>query len=130
MRRKEEAFGEGVGAEEQSGVDDVTGESVPEIWNGRDVTGDKAGSVMWIGAHELPDSKIADEEKLNGAEKRGERDAGDGAAVAEPEADGDVDEKTGVDDGKYFVEADKDISDEESEEGEKESETAILQQCA
>ncbi len=53
---------------------------------------------MRIAAQKLPDGKIGYEEKLDGAEERCETDAGDGAAIAEPEADGNVDEETDVDD--------------------------------
>jgi len=50
-------------------------------------------------AQELPDGEIRDDEKLDGAEERGEADAGDGATVAQPETDGNVEEEAGVDDG-------------------------------
>jgi len=37
--------------------------------------------------------------RMDGAEERGKADADDGAAVAEPQTDGDIDEEAGVDDG-------------------------------
>src|SRR5258708_7877444 len=85
---------------------------------------------MRVGAHELPDGEIGDEEELNGAKERCEADAGDGAAVAQPEADGYADEEAGVDDGDYFVEANENVSSEKREEREEESETAVFEHGA
>ena len=39
------------------------------------------------------------------------------APIAEPEAERDVDEKAGVDDGHQFVKADEDVADEQGEQG-------------
>ena len=103
MRRGKEMFGQGIATEEKNGVGRVAREGVPEKWNGGDVTCEEAGSVMRIGFHELPYGEIADEEKLDGAEERGETDTCDGAAAAQPEADGNADEETRVNDGDYFV---------------------------
>ena len=87
MQRGNETFGQSVAAEKKSGVNSVTRKGVPEKWNGGNIAGEEAGRVMGIGAHEFPESEIADEEELNGAEERGETDASDGAAVAQPKAD-------------------------------------------
>jgi len=69
-------------------------------------------------AEELPDSEIGDQEELDGAEERGEADAGDGAAIAEPEADGDIDEKAGVNDEHQFVETDEKVAGEQGQQRE------------
>src|SRR5260370_37640254 len=88
LQRGEETFGQGVAAEEKSGVKAVAGEGVPEEWNGGDVAGQEAGEVVRIRLHELPDGEIAGEEKLDGAEERGEAATGHGAAGARPQAAG------------------------------------------
>src|SRR5438552_702418 len=84
--------------EQQRGVEGVAREGIPEEGNAGEIAGGKAGSGFGIGVQKPPDGKIRDQEELDGAEERGNRDAGDGAAVAEPETDGYVDEETGVDD--------------------------------
>ena len=121
-------FGEGEAAEEQDCVDGVAGESVPKIWNAGDVAGEEAGRRARIAAEELPNGEIGDQEELDSAEERREADASDGAAAAEPEADGDVDEEAGVDDGDQLVEADEDVACEQCEEGEEEGQAAVLEE--
>src|SRR5216684_1787746 len=69
-----------------------------------DVAGEEAGGGVREAAEELPDGEIGDEEELDGAEERGEANARDGAAIAKPEADCDVDEEAGVNDEHQFVE--------------------------
>src|SRR5260370_41833232 len=90
---------EGVAAEEKRGVEGVAGEGVPEKGDAGQVTGCESGERARIETADRPNGEISDDEKLNGAEERGESDAGDGAAITQPEADGNVDEETGVDDG-------------------------------
>src|SRR5713101_6330662 len=97
-QRGEEPFGEGVAAEEERGIEGVAGEGVPEKRDAGDVAGEEAGGGVREAAEELPDGEIGDEEELDGAEESGQADGRDGAAVAKPDADGDVDEETGVDD--------------------------------
>lgn len=127
MQRGNETFGQGVAAEKKSGVKSVASEGVPKKWNGGDVAGAEAGSVVRIGVHELPEGEIRDEEELDSAEERGETDAGDGAAVAEPEADVYADEEAGVDDRDYFVEAYEEVAGKEREEREEKGEAAVLE---
>jgi len=98
-KRGEEAFCKSEAAEEQGGIQGVAGQSVPEKGDAGDVAGEEASGGVWIAAEELPDGEIGDEEELDGAEERGKADADDGAAVAEPQTDGDIDEEAGVDDG-------------------------------
>src|SRR5882762_5043745 len=117
-QRGEEPFGEGVAAEEERGVEGIAGEGVPEKRNAGDVAGEEAGGGVREAAEELPDGEIGDEEELDSAEERGEADARDGAAIAKPEADGDVYEEAGIDDEHQFVETDKDVTGEESEQRE------------
>src|ERR1700687_4381156 len=81
-------------------------------------------------AQELPDREIRDDEKLDGAEKRGESDARDGAAIAQAEADGHVDEEAGIDYEHQFVEADENVAEEEREKGKEKREAAITQNGA
>ncbi len=85
---------------------------------------------MLITSKELPDGEITHEEKLDGAEERGETNTGNRAAAAEPEADSYVDEEAGIDDRDYFVEADEDVAGEQREEREEEGEAAVLEDCA
>src|SRR6266436_2637980 len=72
------AFGEGVAAEEERGVEGVASEGVPEKRDAGDVTGKQTGGGMREAAEELPDGEIGDEEELDGAEERGEANARDG----------------------------------------------------
>ena len=81
-------------------------------------------------AQELPDGEIRYDEKLDGAEKRGQSDAGDGGAVAQPEANGNVDEEAGVDHEHQFVETDENVAEEEGEQGKEKRETAVLERGA
>ena len=132
MRRREEALGQGVAAEEKSGVGGVAPEGVPEEWDGGDIAGEEAGSVMRITAQELPGGKIGDKEKLDGAEERGETDTGDSAAIAEPKADGYVDEETGVNDEYHaeLVETDKQVARKKRKQRKCEGEAAVLEDRA
>src|SRR5713226_7634734 len=123
-QRGEEPFGEGVAAEEERGIEGVAGEGVPEKRDAGDVAGEEAGGGGREAAEELPDGKIGDEEELDGAKERGEADARDGAAIAEPESD------DGVDDEHQFVETDEKVAGEESKQREQERETAIAEQGA
>lgn len=117
-QRRKHAFGEGVAAEQERGVEGVAGQGVPEEGNAGDVAGEEAGGGVRKTAEELPDGKIGDEEKLDGAEKRGEADARDGPAIAKPEADGDVEEEAGVNDEHQFMETDEKVTGEKSEQRE------------
>ena len=83
-----------------------------------DVTGEEAGGGVREAAEELPDGEIGDEEELDGAEERGEANARDGAAIAKPETDCDVDEEAGVNDEHQFVETNEKVAGEKSEQGE------------
>src|SRR6267378_2470384 len=116
--RGEKAFGEGVAAEEERGVEGVASEGVPEKRDAGDVASEEAGGGMREAAEELPDGEIGDEEELDGAEERGEANARDGAAIAKPEADCDVDEEAGVNDEHQFVETNEKVAGEKSEQGE------------
>jgi len=122
-----EALGEGVAAEEERGVEGVAGKGVPEEGDAGDVASEEAGSGVREAAEELPDGEIGDEEELDGAEERGKADSRDGAAIAKPEADGDIDEEAGVDDEHKFMETDEKVAGEESEQREQERETAIAE---
>ena len=87
---------------------------------------------MRIAAQELPGGEIGDEEKLDGAEERGETDTSDGAAVAEPKADEDAEKKTGVDDEHHaeLVETDKQIARKKREQRKCEGEAAVIEDRA
>ena len=53
-----------------------------------------------------------------------------GAAIAEPVADGNVDEEAGIDDEHEFVEADENVAEEEREKGKEKREAAVTQNGA
>src|SRR6266700_7039331 len=95
----EETLAESIAAKEQGGINDVACESVPEEGNTSKVAGGEAGGGLWIGSQEPPNGEIGDQEKLSGAQERGETDAGDGTAIAQPEADGNANEEAGIDHG-------------------------------
>src|SRR6267142_398179 len=116
--RGEKAFGEGVAAEEERGVEGVASEGVPEKRDAGHVASEEAGGGVREAAEELPDGEIGDEEELDGAEESGEADARDGAAIAQPEADGDVEEEAGVNDEHQFMETDEKVASEKSDQGE------------
>src|ERR1700682_4178360 len=120
-------LGKGVAAEKQRGIEGVARESVPEKRDAGNVAGEEAGGGVREAAEELPDGEIGDEEELDGAEKRGNADARDGAAIAKPKVDGDVNEEAGVDDEYQSVEANEKVTGEESKQREKERETAIAE---
>jgi len=115
----------GIAAKEKKGVSGVAA-SVFQKREAGGVASEEAGNSMGKAGEELPDGEVGGEEKLDGAEERGERDAGDGAAVAEPEADGDVDEEAGIDNGDEFVEANENVAKEKSEQREEKGEATVF----
>lgn len=62
---------------------------------------------------------------MDGAGESGEADAADGAAVAEQEAEGHVDEEAGADEERELVVADEEIAGEEGQQRKDEGDAAI-----
>ena len=107
LNGRNEMFREGVAAEEQSHVEGIPGEGVPEKGKAGQVASGQAGGGFWVGIQEPPDCQVGEEEELGGAEERCCADAENASAILQEAADEDAEEKTGVDHRDEPVKADE-----------------------
>jgi hypothetical protein len=118
-------FSEGKTAEEEGGVEGVTGEGVAEERQASDVTRGEAGGRVRISAEKLPGGKVGDEEKLERAEENGPADAKNAAVIGEPGSDEHTEQEARVDDRDEAVETDEEIGGKEGPERKEKGRTAI-----
>src|SRR4029077_2339532 len=100
-----QTLGEGEGAEEERGVEGIAGQGVKEEGQARRIAGDEACSGLGEAFEEGPDAEVGDEEELKGAYRGNTGYAAGGAAVADPVAEGYLEEEAGVNKGDPVVEA-------------------------
>jgi hypothetical protein len=78
-----------------------------------------------IGAEELPNGEVGDQEELECAEKDGAADPRNAAAIREPGADEHAEQEAGVNDGHEVVQANEEIAGKESHKREEKCDAAI-----
>src|SRR5205814_2100633 len=111
----DEALGQGEAAEEQSGVEGVARERVPEERKAAKIASGQTRGGFGEGIQEPPYAEVGDEKKLNRAEESRGGDASERAMIVHPASDEHAEKKAGVDDGHEFVEADEDVANEEGQ---------------
>src|SRR6266702_2279883 len=90
---------------------------------GEGVGAEKQRGVKGVSSEGVP-------EEWSGAEERCCADAENGSSILQEAADEDAEEKTGVNNGDEFVEADEDVAEKEGEKRKKKSEAAVTQDGA
>ena len=100
-------------AEEDCCIESIAKKSVKEKRNASDIAGGKASKGF--GERRVaksPNRKIGDEEKLNGAKKRGKRERKNGLMGTQIAADEHAETKTEIDNDHQLVDAYEEIAEE------------------
>jgi hypothetical protein len=110
----EKTLGKGISAEEQNDVESVSGKRIPEEWKARRVTREKSGGRSWISEERRPNGEIRGQEELQRPKKGATGQPRKPSFFSNPHADGDVDQKAGINNEHQFVKPNKQIAGKQS----------------
>jgi hypothetical protein len=115
---------QGEAAEQQSGIDGIACEHVPEKRHTGKVARREAAGSAWVAVQKNPHPEVSDNEKLQSAQEGCSSDAQKIAFLIQEAADTHAEEKTGIDQWTELVEADDEVGGKHHDHGKDEGNAA------